>query len=203
MNAFDPRLRKLRQVNSVSSSQPGLHNKSQASQGYLVRPFLKETKTLHKKKQICCVILPQWTRMLSPVQCTCLTILIFCMELYLLPSCGWRDKFRGTECSHLDLVVPSWSRCWVSGHFVCVELTLQICLWSFPSEFILPDVNYKVELPEENQSQNAQGPVLLLFLFVDFQSGVPVHQGEIWGMCRKMQQPDWVCQALKHKERAT
>ncbi|NP_001413915.1 TOP6B like initiator of meiotic double strand breaks [Rattus norvegicus] len=50
------------------------------------------------------------------------------------------------------------------------------------TQFILPDVNYKVELPEENQSQNAQGPVLLLFLFVDFQSGVPVHQGEIWGL---------------------
>lgn len=63
---------------------------------------------------------------------------------------------------------------------------------------MLPDVNYKAESPEGNQSQNmnAQGPALLLFLFVDFQSDVPVQQAKIWGMCRKMQQPDWVWQAL-------
>lgn len=49
---------------------------------------------------------------------------------------------------------------------------------------MLPDVNYKVESPEGNQSpnMNVQGPALLLFLFVDFQSGVPVQQVEIWGL---------------------
>ncbi|XP_011246940.1 type 2 DNA topoisomerase 6 subunit B-like isoform X5 [Mus musculus] len=52
------------------------------------------------------------------------------------------------------------------------------------TQSVLPDVNYKAESPEGNQSQNmnAQGPALLLFLFVDFQSDVPVQQAKIWGL---------------------
>jgi hypothetical protein len=62
-------------------------------------------------------------------------------------------------------------------------LTLENCLASCPLDFMLPDVSYQVESSEGNQSQNMdpQGPTLLLFLFVDFHSGLPVHREEIWG----------------------
>ncbi|XP_052616064.1 type 2 DNA topoisomerase 6 subunit B-like [Peromyscus californicus insignis] len=52
------------------------------------------------------------------------------------------------------------------------------------TDLVLPDVCYQVESSEGNQSQvmDSQGPVLLLFLFVDFHSGFPVQQVEIWGL---------------------
>uniref|UniRef100_A0A8C3W6L3 TOP6B like initiator of meiotic double strand breaks n=1 Tax=Catagonus wagneri TaxID=51154 RepID=A0A8C3W6L3_9CETA len=50
-------------------------------------------------------------------------------------------------------------------------------------DLMLPDVSYQVESVEGNQSQNMdpQGQTLLLFLFVDFYSGFPVQQMELWG----------------------
>ncbi|XP_037695229.1 type 2 DNA topoisomerase 6 subunit B-like [Choloepus didactylus] len=51
-------------------------------------------------------------------------------------------------------------------------------------DLVLPDVNYQVEYSEEDQSQkmDPQGQTLLLFLFVDFHSGFPVQQMELWGV---------------------
>nr|XP_035977361.1 type 2 DNA topoisomerase 6 subunit B-like isoform X11 [Halichoerus grypus] len=47
---------------------------------------------------------------------------------------------------------------------------------------VLPDVSYQVESSEGDQSQNMDfhGQTLLLFLFVDFHSGFPVQQTELW-----------------------
>ncbi|XP_023566504.1 type 2 DNA topoisomerase 6 subunit B-like [Octodon degus] len=55
---------------------------------------------------------------------------------------------------------------------------------SLDKDWLLPDVSYQVESSERNQSQNMdlQGQTLLLFLFVDFYSGFPVQQMEIWGV---------------------
>ncbi|XP_040495422.1 type 2 DNA topoisomerase 6 subunit B-like [Ursus maritimus] len=49
-------------------------------------------------------------------------------------------------------------------------------------DLVLPDVSYQVESSEGDQSQNmdSQGQTLLLFLFVDFHSGFPVQQTELW-----------------------
>ncbi|XP_042531787.1 type 2 DNA topoisomerase 6 subunit B-like [Dipodomys spectabilis] len=52
------------------------------------------------------------------------------------------------------------------------------------TDLVLPDVSYRVESSVGNQSQkiDPQGPTLLLFLFVDFYSGLTVQQKEIWGV---------------------
>lgn len=49
---------------------------------------------------------------------------------------------------------------------------------------MLPDVSYQVESGEGDQSQHVdpQGQTLLLILFVDFRSGFPVQQMELWGV---------------------
>nr|XP_035977358.1 type 2 DNA topoisomerase 6 subunit B-like isoform X8 [Halichoerus grypus] len=49
-------------------------------------------------------------------------------------------------------------------------------------DLVLPDVSYQVESSEGDQSQNMDfhGQTLLLFLFVDFHSGFPVQQTELW-----------------------
>nr|XP_045004136.1 type 2 DNA topoisomerase 6 subunit B-like isoform X2 [Jaculus jaculus] len=51
-------------------------------------------------------------------------------------------------------------------------------------DFVLPDVSYQVKSSEETQPQDVdpQGSTLLLFLFVDFRSGIPVQKMEIWGV---------------------
>uniref|UniRef100_A0A287ACC7 TOP6B like initiator of meiotic double strand breaks n=1 Tax=Sus scrofa TaxID=9823 RepID=A0A287ACC7_PIG len=55
---------------------------------------------------------------------------------------------------------------------------------SLDRDLVLPDVSYQVESIEGDQSQNVdpQGQTLLLFLFVDFHSGFPVQQMELWGV---------------------
>uniref|UniRef100_A0A8C2YUN3 Chromosome 11 open reading frame 80 n=1 Tax=Chinchilla lanigera TaxID=34839 RepID=A0A8C2YUN3_CHILA len=65
---------------------------------------------------------------------------------------------------------------WKKYH-LCVAPSLDLNL-------VLPDVSYQVEPSERNQSQtmDLQGQTLLLFLFVDFYSGFPVQQMEIWGV---------------------
>ncbi|KAK7813239.1 hypothetical protein U0070_005144, partial [Myodes glareolus] len=52
------------------------------------------------------------------------------------------------------------------------------------TDLVIPDVSYQVESIEGNQSQDmdSEGPALLLFLFVDFHSGFPVQQAEVWGL---------------------
>uniref|UniRef100_A0A2K5YCC7 TOP6B like initiator of meiotic double strand breaks n=1 Tax=Mandrillus leucophaeus TaxID=9568 RepID=A0A2K5YCC7_MANLE len=49
-------------------------------------------------------------------------------------------------------------------------------------DLVLPDVSYRAESSEGDQSHNMdpQGQTLLLFLFVDFHSAFPVQQMEIW-----------------------
>eukprot|EP00069_Balaena_mysticetus_P012845 bmy_07816T0 len=49
-------------------------------------------------------------------------------------------------------------------------------------DLVLPDVSYQVESSEGDQTQNMdpQGQTLLLFLFVDFHSGFPVQEMELW-----------------------
>ncbi|XP_066108256.1 CAAX prenyl protease 2 isoform X3 [Saccopteryx bilineata] len=49
---------------------------------------------------------------------------------------------------------------------------------------VLPDVSYQVDSSEGDQSQNMdpQGKMLMLVLFVDFYSGFPVQQMELWGV---------------------
>ncbi|XP_025213092.1 CAAX prenyl protease 2 isoform X1 [Theropithecus gelada] len=51
-------------------------------------------------------------------------------------------------------------------------------------DLVLPDVSYRAESSEGDQSHNMdpQGQTLLLFLFVDFHSAFPVQQMEIWGV---------------------
>ncbi|XP_061058111.1 type 2 DNA topoisomerase 6 subunit B-like [Eubalaena glacialis] len=51
-------------------------------------------------------------------------------------------------------------------------------------DLVLPDVSYQVESSEGDQTQNMdpQGQTLLLFLFVDFHSGFPVQEMELWGV---------------------
>ncbi|XP_016063752.1 PREDICTED: uncharacterized protein C11orf80 homolog [Miniopterus natalensis] len=51
-------------------------------------------------------------------------------------------------------------------------------------DMVLPDVSYQVESTEGDQPQNMdpQGQTLLLILFVDFHSGFPVQQMELWGV---------------------
>ncbi|XP_030874432.1 type 2 DNA topoisomerase 6 subunit B-like [Leptonychotes weddellii] len=54
-------------------------------------------------------------------------------------------------------------------------------------DLVLPDVSYQVESSEGDQSQNMDfhGQTLLLFLFVDFHSGFPVQQTELWSGIKK------------------
>ncbi|KFO28356.1 hypothetical protein H920_10217 [Fukomys damarensis] len=63
---------------------------------------------------------------------------------------------------------------------ICGGLVLK----KFLKDLVLPDVSYQVESSERGQSQimHLQGQTLLLFLFVDFHSGFPVQQMEIWGV---------------------
>ncbi|XP_054999802.1 type 2 DNA topoisomerase 6 subunit B-like [Sorex araneus] len=51
-------------------------------------------------------------------------------------------------------------------------------------DLVLPDVSYQVESSDSGQTQHMdpQGQTLLLFLFVDFHSGLPVEQKELWGV---------------------
>ncbi|XP_063083662.1 type 2 DNA topoisomerase 6 subunit B-like [Cavia porcellus] len=69
---------------------------------------------------------------------------------------------------------------WKKYH-LCVVPSLDLNL---NKDLVLPDVSYQVESGEMNHSQNTdlQGQTLLLFLFVDFYSGFPVQQMEIWGV---------------------
>ncbi|XP_045871526.1 type 2 DNA topoisomerase 6 subunit B-like isoform X1 [Meles meles] len=67
---------------------------------------------------------------------------------------------------------------WKKYH-LCVVPSLDLNL---DRDLVLPDVSYQVESSEGDQSQNmdSQGQTLLLFLFVDFHSGFPVQQTELW-----------------------
>ncbi|KAF5920844.1 hypothetical protein HPG69_006155 [Diceros bicornis minor] len=69
---------------------------------------------------------------------------------------------------------------WKKYH-LCVVPNLDLNL---DRDLVFPDVSYQVESSEEDQSQNMdpQGQTLLLFLFVDFHSGFPVQQMELWGV---------------------
>ncbi|XP_010634168.1 type 2 DNA topoisomerase 6 subunit B-like isoform X2 [Fukomys damarensis] len=69
---------------------------------------------------------------------------------------------------------------WKKYH-LCVVPNLDLNL---DKDLVLPDVSYQVESSERGQSQimHLQGQTLLLFLFVDFHSGFPVQQMEIWGV---------------------
>ncbi|KAF3822302.1 hypothetical protein GH733_007676 [Mirounga leonina] len=63
-----------------------------------------------------------------------------------------------------------------------LNLDREYCVISCPLDLVLPDVSYQVESSEGDQSQNMDfhGQTLLLFLFVDFHSGFPVQQTELW-----------------------
>ncbi|XP_027437338.2 type 2 DNA topoisomerase 6 subunit B-like isoform X1 [Zalophus californianus] len=67
---------------------------------------------------------------------------------------------------------------WKKYH-LCMVPNLDL---SLDRDLVLPDVSYQVESSEGDQSQNMdfQGQTLLLFLFVDFHSGFPVQQTELW-----------------------
>ncbi|XP_014648644.1 PREDICTED: uncharacterized protein C11orf80 homolog [Ceratotherium simum simum] len=69
---------------------------------------------------------------------------------------------------------------WKKYH-LCVVPNLDLNL---DRDLVFPDVSYQVESSEEDKSQNMdpQGQTLLLFLFVDFHSGFPVQQMELWGV---------------------
>ncbi|XP_047549125.1 type 2 DNA topoisomerase 6 subunit B-like isoform X3 [Lutra lutra] len=67
---------------------------------------------------------------------------------------------------------------WKKYH-LCMVPSLDLNL---DRDLVLPDVSYQVESSVGDQSQNmdSQGQTLLLFLFVDFHSGFPVQQPELW-----------------------
>ncbi|XP_032213467.1 type 2 DNA topoisomerase 6 subunit B-like isoform X7 [Mustela erminea] len=67
---------------------------------------------------------------------------------------------------------------WKKYH-LCMVPSLDLNL---DRDLVLPDVSYQVESSVGDQSQNmdSQGQTLLLFLFVDFHSGFPVQQTELW-----------------------
>uniref|UniRef100_A0A2K5IYK5 Uncharacterized protein n=1 Tax=Colobus angolensis palliatus TaxID=336983 RepID=A0A2K5IYK5_COLAP len=69
---------------------------------------------------------------------------------------------------------------WKKYH-LCIVPNLDLNL---DRDLVLPDVSYRAESSEGDQSQNMdpQGQTLLLFLFVDFHSAFPVQQMEIWGV---------------------
>ncbi|KAM8812735.1 type 2 DNA topoisomerase 6 subunit B-like [Rhynchonycteris naso] len=69
---------------------------------------------------------------------------------------------------------------WKKYHF-CMVPNLDINL---DRDMVLPDVSYQVDSSEGDQSQNMdpQGQMLMLVLFVDFYSGFPVQQMELWGV---------------------
>ncbi|XP_030774375.1 type 2 DNA topoisomerase 6 subunit B-like isoform X5 [Rhinopithecus roxellana] len=69
---------------------------------------------------------------------------------------------------------------WKKYH-LCIVPNLDLKL---DRDLVLPDVSYRAESSEGDQSQNMdpQGQTLLLFLFVDFHSAFPVQQMEIWGV---------------------
>ncbi|XP_062951247.1 type 2 DNA topoisomerase 6 subunit B-like [Cynocephalus volans] len=69
---------------------------------------------------------------------------------------------------------------WKKYH-LCMVPNLDVNL---DRDLVLPDMSYQVESSDRNQSQNMdpQGETLLLFLFVDFHSGSPVQQMEMWGV---------------------
>uniref|UniRef100_A0A8C9I8C6 Chromosome 11 open reading frame 80 n=1 Tax=Piliocolobus tephrosceles TaxID=591936 RepID=A0A8C9I8C6_9PRIM len=69
---------------------------------------------------------------------------------------------------------------WKKYH-LCIVPNLDLNL---DRDLVLPDVSYRAESSEGDQSQNmdSQGQTLLLFLFVDFHSAFPVQQMEIWGV---------------------
>ena len=60
-------------------------------------------------------------------------------------------------------------------------------------------MSYQVESSEGHQSQNTdpQGQTLLLILFVDFHSGFPVQQMQLWGKCKNLGLPAWVSLSVK------
>lgn len=68
---------------------------------------------------------------------------------------------------------------------------------------VLPDVSYQVESTEGDQPQNMdpQGQTLLLILFVDFHSGFPVQQMELWGRYERMGLPAGVCLHVKRTKK--
>ncbi|XP_075857775.1 type 2 DNA topoisomerase 6 subunit B-like isoform X3 [Microcebus murinus] len=75
-----------------------------------------------------------------------------------------------------------------TSYFIDLE---KYCLHMVPNldlnldrDLVLPDVSYLVESSKGAQFQNTdtQGHILLLFLFVDFHSGFPIQQMEIWGV---------------------
>ncbi|XP_066216097.1 type 2 DNA topoisomerase 6 subunit B-like [Saccopteryx leptura] len=69
---------------------------------------------------------------------------------------------------------------WKKYHF-CMVPNLNLTL---DRDTVLPDVSYQVDSSEGDQSQNMdpQGKMLMLVLFVDFYSGFPVQQMELWGV---------------------
>ncbi|XP_032977624.1 type 2 DNA topoisomerase 6 subunit B-like isoform X1 [Rhinolophus ferrumequinum] len=69
---------------------------------------------------------------------------------------------------------------WKKYH-LCVVPNLDLNL---DRDLVLPDVSYQVESGEGDQSlhMDPQGQTLLLILFVDFHSGFPVQQMELWGV---------------------
>nr|XP_019593235.1 PREDICTED: type 2 DNA topoisomerase 6 subunit B-like isoform X1 [Rhinolophus sinicus] len=69
---------------------------------------------------------------------------------------------------------------WKKYH-LCVVPNLDLNL---DRDLVLPDVSYQVESSEGDRSQHVdpQGQTLLLILFVDFHSGFPVQQMELWGV---------------------
>ncbi|XP_033063557.1 type 2 DNA topoisomerase 6 subunit B-like isoform X5 [Trachypithecus francoisi] len=69
---------------------------------------------------------------------------------------------------------------WKKYH-LCIVPNLDLKL---DRDLVLPDVSYRAESSEGDQSQNMdpQEQTLLLFLFVDFHSAFPVQQMEIWGV---------------------
>ncbi|XP_062051950.1 type 2 DNA topoisomerase 6 subunit B-like [Lepus europaeus] len=69
---------------------------------------------------------------------------------------------------------------WKKYH-LCMVPNLDLDL---DKDVMLPDVGYQVGSSQRDQSQNMDPPgrTLLLFLFVDFHSGFPVQQTELWGV---------------------
>ncbi|KAM5318984.1 type 2 DNA topoisomerase 6 subunit B-like [Glossophaga mutica] len=95
--------------------------------------------------------------------------------------------------SGLPLIVPSQEQLisaifkdisyfidWKKYH-LCMVPNLDLEL---DRDVVLPDMSYQVESSEGHQSQNMDpwGQTLLLILFVDFHSGFPVQQVQLWGV---------------------
>ncbi|XP_053780371.1 type 2 DNA topoisomerase 6 subunit B-like isoform X3 [Desmodus rotundus] len=90
----------------------------------------------------------------------------------ILPS---QEQSITTVCKDISYFMD-----WKKYH-LCMVPNLDL---SLDRDMVLPDMSYQVESSEGHQSQNMdpQGQTLLLILFVDFHSGFPVQQMQLWAL---------------------